>query len=99
MTEDSDANAYLSARFDLTPVGPGNGDVDICIFRGNGTSQIGCSTNAGSSAESFPVRHDDNFGSEDTRSYYARIFLFSGASKRWELTVTGNVVVASENDP
>ncbi len=99
VTEDSDANAYLSARFDLTPVGPGNGDVDICIFRGNGTSQIGCSTNAGSSAESFPVRHDDNFGSEDTRSYYARIFLFSGASKRWELTVTGNVVVASENDP
>ena len=99
VSETNDNNEYLSARFDLVSTGPGNGDVDMCVYRGDGTTEIGCSSLAADFPETFSVRHDDTVFVDDSRDYYVRINLFSGASRRWDLTVTGNVEVLAENDP
>jgi hypothetical protein len=97
LSEESDAQAYLSADVELVSA-PGT-DFDLYVYCDScGGALAGSSTTGGLSGhtDAVEVRKDDSFGTDDTFDIYIEIrHSSSNICALWSLTVTGNTTVSS----
>ena len=99
MTESSNSSEYLAAQVTVemnAAPAQTTGDLELHVFRQDGTTLVASSDEAGTATEQVEVRKDDTFD-DDTTTLALRVGPVGGAVNSYTLTVVGNVDVDTAN--